>query len=76
MKTYDEQGDAREVSPKEWLKDAYLRCDEALDPLLQLSITKEQRQEMEDYLKETDDELGKAIWLMVYSDHKSWVESD
>ena len=53
-----------EVSPHEWLRDAYLRIDHAIEPLVKLGITPEEKEQMEDYLKQSSEEAEKAIWLL------------
>ena len=64
MKIYDANMEVGETTPKEWLKDAYQRIDAALEPLMNLGITKDEIKKLEDYLKNTDDEIGKSIWLI------------
>lgn len=73
MKMYDGMGEIGEVSPKTWLKDAYLRIDEALTPLMRLGNTLDAKQELSEYLDDTDDELGKAIWLILNYDARVWM---
>lgn len=63
MRIFDANMDVGETSPREWLKDAYQRIDAALEPLMNLGITDDEKKELEDYLTD-DDELGKAIWLI------------
>ena len=51
------------ISPRDWLKTAYIKIDATLEYLM-WNVKNEEVKEMEDYLKNTDDELAKAIWLI------------
>jgi hypothetical protein len=51
-----------------WLKLAYSTISEELSPLL--IISDEDIAEMEDYLEQSGDQLGKAIWLIAKSVHE------
>jgi hypothetical protein len=76
MRMRDDDMEVGEANPKSWLIDAYLRMGESLELLMNLGITKDEVKEMEDYLKNTDDEMGNAIWLIANYDAKNWMKNE
>jgi len=51
-----------ECSPKDWLRIAYIKMDNALESLHSEGITYNEKKEMEDYFEESGDEIGRKIW--------------
>ena len=63
------------LTPKEWLQDAYKQLDLALGVVATRSdISVEERKEMEDYIRTTDDKMAKLVWLIITTDAREWME--
>jgi len=66
--------DDKIVTPKEWLQGAYKQLDLALSVVQGRSdITVEERKEMEDYIRTTDDKMAKLVWLLITTDARKFM---
>jgi hypothetical protein len=62
------------LTPKEWLQGAYAQIDHALGMIQsRAGITVEERKEMEDYIRTTDDKMAKLVWLLVTTDGRDFM---
>jgi len=61
MRIYDQMQAVGEVSPESWMKDAIERMSESLKPLMNI-CNQQEKDEMEEWLKENGDEFEKSIW--------------
>lgn len=75
MKMFDAYCAVGDVSPRKWLKDAYLRMDEALDNHLKAGFTEDDLSELLGYAYKYPNDLTTAILTMLAHNNESCADA-